>query len=149
MKPFFVFALAPLVSSESEFHDLQARILLKLLLLDHIFYISFEGPAALPFALSSLQLCPSLAASDEALADGHKLLPVLDKTHLPSQLHHSLRGGEGCQGCRDELPLCCCFFSSFVRMCQDFTIWDAYGKAEMCKWCLTTERIREAGTKAF
>lgn len=116
MKPFFVFALAPLVSSESEFHDLQARILLKLLLLDHIFYISFEGPAALPFALSSLQLCPSLAASDEALADGHKLLPVLDKTHLPSQLHHSLRGGEGCQGCRDELPLCCCFF--FLHSCE-------------------------------
>lgn len=150
MKPFLSSALAPLVSSESEFHDLQARILLKLLLLDHIFYISFEGPAALPFLLWALQLCPSVAASNESLADGHKLLPVLDKTHLPSELHHSLSGAEGCQDCRDELPLCFAFFFhfSFVRMCQDFTIGDAYGNAGMCKQCLKTVRIREVGTKA-
>lgn len=93
-------------------------------------------------------LCPSLAAFDEELAVGRRLLRALTKCiAFPSEPHHSLRGLF--QGRRDELPLCVSFICFFFHSCMCANIsqfGDAHGNTGTCKRCLKTASVRDAGT---
>lgn len=127
----FIFSLLHLPSLviflDNEFHDPQARILLKLLLLVHIFYILLQGACSIAFFVCfklSLQCCARLLllltqswsfGADYCLRWQNALLSS------PSCVTHS-------EGCIEVTEINChcvsfiCLFSS-VQECQHFTIW--------------------------